>query len=70
MGHTVLYADWATFGAGAGMRRNKRMLSCALALAPAGRPPVLVHFPGGRGSANMVNLAATAGLRIVRPDGV
>lgn len=40
-------ADWATYGKSAGMIRNKLMLT-------HGKPDLVIAFPGGRGTANMI----------------
>lgn len=53
-------ADWATHGRAAGPIRNEQMLR-------DGRPDLVVAFPGGRGTANMVSLAKAAGVRVVEP---
>ncbi len=46
-------ADWANLGRSAGPRRNAEMLR-------KGQPVLVVAFPGGRGTANMVAQAAAA----------
>jgi hypothetical protein len=51
-------ADWATFGRSAGPRRNAQMLS-------KGQPDVVIAFPGGRGTANMVAQAKAAGVTVI-----
>lgn len=51
-------ADWETHGRAAGPIRNKRMLD-------EGRPDLVVAFPGGRGTANMVEQARAAGVEVV-----
>jgi hypothetical protein len=43
-------ADWGRYGRGAGMIRNQEMLDIH-------SPHLVVAFPGGRGTANMVRLA-------------
>ena len=50
-------ADWAAHGRAAGPIRNKRMLD-------EGRPDLVVAFPGGRGTANMVQQAMDPGLPV------
>jgi len=50
-------ADWAKQGRAAGPIRNATMLSI-------GRPELVVAFPGGKGTANMVQQARKAGLRV------
>jgi hypothetical protein len=52
-------ADWATHGHAAGPIRNRRMLTDF-------SPDVVVAFPGGRGTANMVAQAEAAGVRVMR----
>lgn len=54
-------ADWKTYGKSAGPIRNKRMLDKEM-------PDVVIAFPGGRGTANMVKLAKEAGVRVVEVD--
>lgn len=51
-------ADWNTQGKAAGPIRNKRMLD-------EGKPDLVVAFPGGRGTANMVAQARKAGVKVV-----
>lgn len=51
-------ADWAKHGNAAGPIRNKRMLD-------EGRPDLVVAFPGGPGTANMVRQARAAGVPVV-----
>lgn len=54
--------DWKKFGKSAGPRRNQRMLEME-------KPDLVVAFPGGRGTADMVGRAMAAGVqvRIVPP---
>ena len=47
------------YDARAGSRRNQRMLD-------EGRPDLVVAFPGGNGTADMVKRARAAGLRVIR----
>lgn len=51
-------ADWKSFGRAAGMIRNKRMLE-------EGEPDIVIAFEGGRGTANMMELAVRAGVEVV-----
>lgn len=51
-------ADWSTHGPAAGPIRNQQMLD-------AERPDLVVAFPGGRGTADMVRRAKAAGVRVV-----
>lgn len=53
-------ADWQAHGRAAGPIRNRRMIE-------EGRPDAVVAFPGGRGTADMVRQAETAGLKVWRP---
>lgn len=48
-------ADWRTFGASAGPRRNREMAEYADAVA---------LFPGGRGTDSMHRLATAQGIRV------
>lgn len=52
-------ADWATYGRRAGMIRNALMLSNHPDLE------LVVAFPGGSGTANMVSKARAAGLKVL-----
>lgn len=51
-------ADWETHGTFAGPARNKRMLE-------EGKPDLVVAFPGGKGTADMVRKARKAGVEVV-----
>lgn len=51
-------ADWEKYGKAAGPIRNKRMLL-------EGRPDLVVAFPGGRGTMNMIKLAKEAGVEVL-----
>lgn len=51
-------ADWAAHGRAAGPLRNAQMLA-------EGRPSLVVAFPGGRGTADMVRRARAAGVHVV-----
>lgn len=59
-GHAVLVfrADWNKYGDRAGPIRNQRMLD-------EGKPDIVVAFPGGRGTADMVRRAQKAGVKVV-----
>lgn len=50
-------ADWASHGKAAGPIRNQRMLD-------EGKPDLVVAFPGGRGTADMVRRAKAAGVPV------
>ena len=51
-------SDWRRYGRAAGPIRNKSMLDNH-------RPDLLVAFPGGKGTAHMIELARKAGLKII-----
>ncbi len=48
-------ADWSAHGKAAGPIRNQRMID-------EGKPDLVVAFPGGRGTADMVSRAEKAGI--------
>lgn len=50
-------ADWEKHGKAAGPIRNQQMLT-------EGKPDLVVAFPGGRGTSNMVTLAEMAGVPV------
>lgn len=56
----VYPADWAKYGRSAGPRRNQQMLVEA-------KPDLVVAFPGGRGTKDMVLRAREAGVEIFEP---
>ena len=51
-------ADWKKLGRAAGPIRNQQMLD-------EGRPDLVVAFPGGDGTADMVRRAKAAGVRVI-----
>lgn len=53
----VFEADWDKHGKGAGHIRNQQMLD-------EGHPDLVVAFPGGRGTANMIERARKAGVAV------
>lgn len=55
--HTTVRADWKTHGKKAGILRNIRMLE-------EYRPDLVIAFPGGRGTAHMVEIARKAGVEV------
>jgi NADPH:quinone reductase-like Zn-dependent oxidoreductase len=55
---TVYHADWATHGRAAGPIRNQKMLD-------EQHPDLVVAFPGGRGTADMMTRARRAGVRVI-----
>ena len=50
-------ADWNKYGKAAGPIRNRQMLV-------EGKPDLVIAFPGGRGTANMVEQARNAGVPV------
>lgn len=57
----VFYADWQKHGKVAGPIRNKQMLD-------EGKPDLVIAFPGGKGTQNMVEQAEKAGIQIMKID--
>lgn len=53
----TVHADWAAHGRAAGPIRNAAMLAL--------RPDLVVAFPGGRGTADMVRRSKAAGVRVL-----
>lgn len=51
-------ADWEKHGRAAGPRRNAQMLA-------VGKPDVVIAFPGGRGTADMMRQARAAGVPVI-----
>lgn len=51
-------ADWEKYGRSAGHIRNQQMLD-------EGKPDVVIAFPGGRGTANMIERARKAGVEVI-----
>ena len=51
-------ADWEKYGRAAGTIRNKEMLD-------KGKPDLVVAFPGGRGTSNMISQSLKAQVRVV-----
>lgn len=56
--HAPFQADWFTYGKTAGPRRNQRMME-------EGKPDLVIAFPGGRGTADMVSRAKKAGVEVM-----
>lgn len=50
-------ADWANYGKAAGPIRNRQMLEDC-------QPDLVLAFPGGRGTADMVRQAKKAGIKV------
>lgn len=57
-GFTEFKADWKAHGKAAGAIRNQQMLD-------EGSPDIVVAFPGGRGTADMVRRAKANGLEVL-----
>ena len=55
----VFPANWRFQGKAAGPMRNKAMLDF-------GRPDIVIAFPGGRGTQNMIEQATAAGIPVER----
>lgn len=53
-------ADWKGHGKAAGILRNAEMLE-------RGEPDLVVAFPGGRGTADMIRRSRAAGVRVWEP---
>jgi hypothetical protein len=51
-------ADWTKHGKAAGPIRNQRMID-------HGKPDLVLAFPGGRGTADMVRRARSAGVKVL-----
>lgn len=51
-------ANWKRNGKAAGPIRNQQMLT-------EGKPDLVIAFPGGRGTANMVSLARNIGVKVI-----
>mgnify|MGYP001127612015 CR=1 FL=1 len=56
--HKEFPADWKKYGKAAGSIRNQQMLD-------EGRPDLVIAFPGGNGTADMVRRAKKAGVMVV-----
>lgn len=50
---------WEEHGRSAGPKRNQKMLD-------EGKPDIVIAFPGGRGTADMIRRAEKAGVPVVR----
>jgi len=53
-------ADWRANGKAAGPIRNQAMID-------DGKPDLVIAFPGGRGTADMVRRARAAGVTVIEP---
>lgn len=54
-------ADWECYGSFAGPKRNKVMLD-------EGKPDIVVAFPGGKGTRNMIRQARKHGVEVYEID--
>lgn len=52
------YAEWGKHDRSAGPIRNKRMLD-------EGKPDLVIAFPGGAGTADMIKQAKLAGVKVI-----
>lgn len=57
-GLTRYHADWDTHGKAAGPIRNRKMLNDE-------QPDLVIAFPGGAGTADMVKIARKAGVKVI-----
>jgi hypothetical protein len=55
--HLTVWADWDKYGKKAGYMRNAKMLTFG--------PDLVIAFPGGRGTANMIKLAKEVGVEVI-----
>lgn len=62
-------AEWEKYGKAAGYLRNKAMLIRLMDREFLGREIGVVAFPGGTGTANMIQQTEEAGLLVWRPFG-
>ncbi len=51
--HVPFPANWGLYGLGAGKRRNRQMLK-------EGKPDIILAFPGGAGTADMVKISTAS----------
>lgn len=56
--YKITEEDWNRYGKSAGPRRNEHMLKTE-------RPDVVVGFPGGNGTAHMLDIARKAGVEVI-----
>jgi hypothetical protein len=56
-------ADWNAHGRAAGPIRNRKMLE-------EGKPELVIAFPGGEGTRNMLSIAKKAGIETIEIDKV
>lgn len=58
MKQEVYKADWEKYGRRAGPIRNQQMLD-------EGKPDLVIAFPGGKGTADMVRRTILAGIKVI-----
>lgn len=56
--YRTFQAEWSKYGKSAGPKRNQRMLE-------EGKPDVVLAFPGGRGTEDMITKAKAAGVDVI-----
>jgi predicted Rossmann-fold nucleotide-binding protein len=54
----IFPANWPKHGKGAGFIRNQQMLN-------EGKPDLMIAFPGGKGTADMIEKAIKAGIKVI-----
>lgn len=59
---TTFKADWKTHGNSAGPIRNRLMLD-------RGMPDVVIAFPGGKGTADMISYARIKNVPVIKAEG-
>lgn len=57
----IFVADWDAYGLAAGPIRNQRMID-------EGVPDLVIAFPGGRGTADMIRRSRKDGIRVVKAE--
>lgn len=57
-GYEEYKADWEKYGKGAGPIRNQQMLD-------EGKPDLVIAFPGGKGTADMIKRAKKANVEVI-----
>jgi len=55
--HHVFMANWVKHGRSAGPIRNQQMIT-------EGKPDIVIAFPGGKGTADMVRRAKLCGVKV------
>lgn len=57
----VFHANWKKYGKLAGPYRNAQM-------AREGKPDIVIAFPGGQGTANMIMVAESLGIPVIKVE--